>query len=158
MVFVAGQILTAADLNSALNAAARHGVHMDIVQAFTTDATLTALGSAASWTESGDTDGFGTTGATVSPITIPSGMDGVYVITATGVFSVGCTGRSFLEIFGSPGLLSRSSLATSEDSISTATVRVLAAGSTIGVRHFFTKGNATSRTCTLGLDLWRVSP
>jgi hypothetical protein len=129
-----------------------------------TDGAVVSLGNTGgAWTSREDSNGFVTAGATTTPITIPAGQDGEYLITIQGLDTTAATGLSrawiqlggTLPVTGTPTSF-RTSISTGETNWSvTAKVR-LAAGNTIGTQMALTTGGTKSASSWLSIT--RIGP
>lgn len=138
--------------------AARRGGTAAVVQTYSADATGVTAGSTVAWTEPDDQGGFVTPGVGATPITIPAGEGGLYAITALVLLSPSpVTGRSFIDIKVGATLY-RASVGVGEDRSSHSITIPLAAGATVGVATFHTKGNATANTATVTLTVYKLAP
>lgn len=116
-----------------------------------------AATTAISWdTEDQDTNGF--IAVTATTITVPTGLGGVYAVSASVAFAGGSiTGRGFLDIVAG-GRTWRGSLDSNigEDQIAHAATVALADAATARVDVFQTTGGA--RNATAILEMFRLGP
>lgn len=100
----------------------------------------------ATWTASSlDSAGFISVPAT--SITIPSGFDGIYALTANALIGTSGGARNFVEITSSGGLFLRSFFASTESFASVSGAVRAAAGEFFGVNVFQNSGGATTMNC-----------
>lgn len=138
--------------------AARRGGTATVAQTYSADATVVTAGSSVAWVETDDQGGFVTPGVGATPFTIPAGEGGLYAITARVAFSPSpVSGRAFVDI-SAGGIAYRSSFTPGEDSTSQSITIPLAAGATIGVATFHTKGNSTPNTASVTLMAYKAAP
>lgn len=147
--WVATNVLTAAQLNTDVRdnmlwLGTRKGfkIRRVAVQSIATGTTTAVTFD----TEDSDTDAFGAVAATT--YTIPTGLDGLYAITADAVFAAAAGTTPFLRIIA--GGVSHDFPMASAVSDGSATVVVpLAATNTIGVSVFQNSGGSVNVTATL---------
>jgi hypothetical protein len=121
-----------------------------VVQSLTTG-TATAITFGASDTEVFDTDGFHSTTTNTSRITIPTGLDGVYIVTAGAGFAVSATGARYVSIYksGTQDANTRipaNAVALSQTLVTTSTVLQLSAGDYVEMYCFQNSGGALDVT------------
>lgn len=148
--WVATNVLTAAQLNTDVRdnlswLGTRKGFK---IRRAATQSITTATTTAVSFdTEDSDTDAFGAVTATT--YTIPTGLDGVYGITAQVTFSTSATGtQPFMRIIAG-GISYDSSVALATGIGSNSIIVPLAATNTIGVSVFQNSGGSINVTATL---------
>jgi hypothetical protein len=146
--FVVGNALTAAQMNAITNACG--GVWRRTGNQSIANATLTDI----SWdTEDADSDAFAT--PTTTTITIPTGQGGLYLITASAIFSTAGAGTSNVLQVISGGNTDSAAFAVYDSRATVSTGRILAPTNTIIVRVLQSSGAANNLTAHL--SVYRVA-
>lgn len=141
----------------------RKGATATITQSYTTDATLYILGgttggSSGSWVSVDDQGGFLTVGATTTPFVVPSGQGGLYSISGLVAVASIPTGRTFVDVLVNGVASARNPINAGETQGSTSITLPLAAGATVGLELFHTKGNAIATTANGTFRMYKVGP
>lgn len=144
--------------------AARLGAYLTTTgDSWSTDGATISLGNTGgAWSIRQNIGGFATAGAGATPVTIPTGMDGVYGISVQGINNQAATGlsRAWIQLGGSLPLVSqatsyRANASTGESNWSVSCVVPLAAGVTIGGQEAWTAG--VTKSAAASLSVYRVS-
>lgn len=144
--------------------AARLGAYLTTTgDSWSTDGATIVLGNTGgAWSIRQNIGGFATAGAGATPVTIPTGMDGVYGISLQGVNNQAATGlsRAWIQLGGSLPLISqatsyRANASTGESNWSVSCIAPLAAGVTIGGDEAWTAG--VTKSAAASLSVYRIA-
>jgi hypothetical protein len=117
----------------------------------TTATTLNNNGGANVWTATEDTGGFvSAVAGTSTPIVIPAGKGGLYIVGAKYVQALSSAGRAFLDVLINGAIANHRFIFTNDGQIDQCCVIPLNAGDTLGLQTFTT----TATNASIGSQLY----